>query len=272
MSIQSEIIRISQNVADSLTAVAAKGVTVPTGSTSDDLPDLIAAIQQGGGGGGGGDYPWFGPNTVKDYTKTITINLKDDTSWDSWTASTTATSILAAPTTNDFSYTYDFTQYAIFVVSQAITSYVYNSGATKKAIPISFGQFYVQYYWGVPTLTGDTFGSVIVTSASDYRLIYYNTSGNKSMTQSSYGAYFSSMPTITTSKSGNNYILGVKRSSIIAKCSSSYFAVSRKADINSANTNVVITFDVYKTPINNMFAEVCENSMLTAMRACPENT
>lgn len=47
MSISSEINRISQNVADSLNAVAAKGVTVPSGSTSDDLPDLIAAIPTG---------------------------------------------------------------------------------------------------------------------------------------------------------------------------------------------------------------------------------
>ena len=51
MSISSEISRISQNVADSLTAVANKGVTVPVGSTSDDLPDLIAQITTGGGGG-----------------------------------------------------------------------------------------------------------------------------------------------------------------------------------------------------------------------------
>lgn len=51
MSIASEISRISQNVADSLDAVAAKGVTVPSGSTSDDLPDLIAQITGGGSGG-----------------------------------------------------------------------------------------------------------------------------------------------------------------------------------------------------------------------------
>lgn len=51
MSISSEISRISQNVADSLEQVALKGVTVPAGSTSDDLPDLIAQISQGGGGG-----------------------------------------------------------------------------------------------------------------------------------------------------------------------------------------------------------------------------
>lgn len=48
MSIQSEIDRISQNVSDSLDAVAAKGATVPAGSTSDDLPSLIASIQTGG--------------------------------------------------------------------------------------------------------------------------------------------------------------------------------------------------------------------------------
>lgn len=44
MSIQSEITRISGNVADALTAIAAKGVTVPQGANSDDLADLIAAI------------------------------------------------------------------------------------------------------------------------------------------------------------------------------------------------------------------------------------
>lgn len=50
MSISSEINRIAQNVSDSLDAVAAKGVTVPVGSTSDDLPDLIAQITGGGSG------------------------------------------------------------------------------------------------------------------------------------------------------------------------------------------------------------------------------
>ena len=52
MSIASEIARLSKNVSDSLDAVAAKGVTVPSGSNSDDLPGLIAQITGGGGGGG----------------------------------------------------------------------------------------------------------------------------------------------------------------------------------------------------------------------------
>lgn len=48
MSIQSEITRISGNVSDALTAIGNKGVTVPSGSNSDDLATLIASISSGG--------------------------------------------------------------------------------------------------------------------------------------------------------------------------------------------------------------------------------
>lgn len=51
MSISSEITRISGNVSDALTAIGAKGVTVPSGSNSDDLADLIAQISGGGDSG-----------------------------------------------------------------------------------------------------------------------------------------------------------------------------------------------------------------------------
>jgi hypothetical protein len=49
LSIASEINRIQKNVSDSLTAVANKGVVVPSGSNSDDLPGLIAQITSGSG-------------------------------------------------------------------------------------------------------------------------------------------------------------------------------------------------------------------------------
>lgn len=44
-----QIIRIRENVSDALTAIGAKGVTVPSGATSDDLATLIGSIQTGGG-------------------------------------------------------------------------------------------------------------------------------------------------------------------------------------------------------------------------------
>lgn len=44
MSIESEINRISNNVSNSLTAVADMGASVPVGANSNNLPDLIRAI------------------------------------------------------------------------------------------------------------------------------------------------------------------------------------------------------------------------------------
>lgn len=47
MSIQSEITRITNKRDQSFAKVAAKGVIVPSGSTIDDLPDLIDQISGG---------------------------------------------------------------------------------------------------------------------------------------------------------------------------------------------------------------------------------
>ena len=52
MSIQTQIDRISGNVSAALSAIAEKGVTVPDGSTSDALAELIASIEAGGGASG----------------------------------------------------------------------------------------------------------------------------------------------------------------------------------------------------------------------------
>ena len=56
MSIQSEITRITNKRNDSFTEVTNKGVTVPSGSTIDDLPGLIRLIPTGSSGSGGPVY------------------------------------------------------------------------------------------------------------------------------------------------------------------------------------------------------------------------
>lgn len=47
MSVQSEIDRLSTNVSNTLSAIAAKGVSVPDGSSSDDMALLVTAIPTG---------------------------------------------------------------------------------------------------------------------------------------------------------------------------------------------------------------------------------
>ena len=79
MSIASEISRIAQNVSDALTAIANKGVTVPSGSNSDDLATLIGQIQQGGGGAGAisiVDTPDSAGGTVRTITA---VDISDTT-------------------------------------------------------------------------------------------------------------------------------------------------------------------------------------------------
>lgn len=52
MSISSEILRISGNISDALDEISNKGVTIPSGSNSDDLASLIRQIS------GGDGYVW----------------------------------------------------------------------------------------------------------------------------------------------------------------------------------------------------------------------
>lgn len=49
MSVQTQINRIAENIRRALSAVSSKGVSVPTGSNSDDLSDLIGGINNGAG-------------------------------------------------------------------------------------------------------------------------------------------------------------------------------------------------------------------------------
>ena len=88
MSIASEIARISKNVEDSLDAVALKGVTVPSGSTSDDLPDLIAQISSGGGSVIISDTTDPAGGTIRTITA-ATVNLQQKTNISPTTSSQT---------------------------------------------------------------------------------------------------------------------------------------------------------------------------------------
>lgn len=47
MSISSEIARLKTNVSNSLSAISEKGVAVPEGANSDNLPELISQITGG---------------------------------------------------------------------------------------------------------------------------------------------------------------------------------------------------------------------------------
>ena len=73
MSVQAQIDRISSNVTAALAKIAEKGVAVPSMANSDDLAELIAAIEAGGSGGGGEVTP---PTTPTDGKTRVYIHLE----------------------------------------------------------------------------------------------------------------------------------------------------------------------------------------------------
>lgn len=83
MSVQTEIDRISGNVSAALSAIAEKGVTVPDGSTSDALAELIQAIQAGGGDQtiDGRPFAWGILTPAENITSQITLLTYSEAPW-----------------------------------------------------------------------------------------------------------------------------------------------------------------------------------------------
>lgn len=77
MSIQSELDRITGNIAEAYTKVSAKGGTLPAARNSDNLPDAIDSIPSGGGGGKNiqytASYRRVTASRVTQVTDTITV-------------------------------------------------------------------------------------------------------------------------------------------------------------------------------------------------------
>lgn len=231
------------------------------GNIKKDIP-IFGVTGTYEGGGSGGSYPWFGPGTTFVERKlNKTINLANDTSFDSWTASTTAGEIKAASSSADFTVTGDYNN-AYWVVTRVYVDYAYKSGVTLKNIPKRYSHYYTTLIFPYPNdnanLVGGTNSSVTYANqTARYGIRYYgSTTGTLIYGVGSYGAYFNSAPTVTASGASFSFTL----SKLNAKCNTTYFATSRKAYIDSANTNVVVTSDVYKTPVPNSYISwVVEN-------------
>lgn len=228
-----------------------EGSETKTANGTYDVTNLAEVIVNVSGGGGG-SYPQFGPNT--EYVGRLlnkTINLSSNTTFDSWTASTTAGTIKAASSANDFTFSCDWNyDYWIFTLSQCAVAF--KAGATLNATTIKSVTAFLQSLFAYPSTTanfnnGTSYSSNNNASTAGTRagLRYYNSSGNVAFTASTYGpAYIGSAPTISVSSGTAGY----KLPAVNARCQSSYFATARKAEVDSANTNLIITVDVYRTP------------------------
>ena len=205
-------------------------------------------------GGSVGDYPWVGVGAEKIESKEIVYNLADDTTWNSWTASTTEGTIKAAPTNPDFELTGIDDNFDYLFISKFYTNYVLTDNATKIKIPTSGSSFYYDlayfYYSNYGEFNSNTPSTINLTSIGNKTpLVYYNSSGVKTFTTNTIGIYFSS-PSVYSSGAGK---IAYKLSAIKARCSTTYFDTARKSDIDASKTELVAEIDVYKIPKDNFY-------------------
>ena len=218
-------------------------------------------------GGGGGQYAWLGPGAEK--VGTIinrTINLQNDTGYDDWTASTTAETLIPADT--DPYYTtpsLNLNDYDYCFVTKGYIEPVYVSGTPETYRVKRTCQYHLYYTYGYPNTTiteqvlGNLTGNVTWESSSSnaQALVYYNSTGSivsRSATQCG-PLYMASIPTISVGSGPTDGVVTYtfKFPDFNAKCDSSRFSTTRKGQVDSANTNYIVTVDLYRIPRGNHF-------------------
>lgn len=181
--------------------------------------------------------------TPYEYVSTLydkTFNLKSDTTFDTWTASTTASAIMA--TANAATFVADMVNYEYLILWETACPIAFKSGATLKTIPIWEGaaQFHAIFRRAnsLANIAADNReGNAAVNVTNAPLEEYWNSSGSHTYTYStSYGLYPAVQTPTFSSATADNPTVTVKRPTFNARCSSTYFATARKADIDSENT------------------------------------
>lgn len=185
------------------------------------------------------------------------FNLADDTSFSSWSASTTAGSILATATLSSNKFVADMENYEYLLWWKMWIKCEHTEDATLKAIPIWEGTNAVQSIFRRPNSlatikSGTKAGNTCVTQTSAPLMIYYNTNGVETYTYANtYGIYGTVQTATFSNATSLNPTVTPKRPVINARCNSSYFATGRKANIDAENSTFYMTCDLYRMPLTS---------------------
>lgn len=162
MSIQTQIDRISGNVSAALSAIAEKGVTVPDGSTSDALAELITSIEAGGGG-----YDVIaGTFTPASDCYMYEIINSGDLTTTTGNYLVKYGILLSEQADTDISTSSNYCSIATFGdIQKSVLTRGYNSSYTRSKISTTYGLYVSQGR----LYTGEYYGSGIFRSGITYR-------------------------------------------------------------------------------------------------------
>lgn len=187
---------------------------------------------------------------------TETLNLSSDTSYDSWTPTTTNTSIKSAGTAraacNVTLTDSETTDYALMGVCALHTIIAYPEGtAYAKGYSMHKTIYGIAHYAPVQNFGGyedanygftwyGAYGRQIYYSSASATSLYNATSYGLGMTGVTWGA---SSVTSTSTRT-----VGFTRPAVYARCHSTYFSTAAAAAVDSANTVIKCDYRIYKFP------------------------
>lgn len=200
-------------------------------------------------------YGWLNPE-AKYVGKLYEWNgTLDDTTYSSWTPSTTAGTILAA-VSDVATYTIsDKTIENAYFISQWNITPAYDSGTSMVSAPTNFVFIGIQYYYNCPANYSEYFSGNYTSYStraldSAYWLAYYNSSGTLSSGSVSYGpAYTTTATSYPSVSSGNSVTVSMNRPALSARCSDTYFSTSTAAAIDTTHSTINYRIDVFKGAI-----------------------
>lgn len=231
-------------------------------------PDVPAVILPKTGGGSAKyvdveEWSWMGSEVEPLGTIYETEMALDDTNFPSWTASTTAGSVLA--TANVGTISANMAQYEYFIHWQCRVDVVTIEGATLKAQVIRECQDAWQAIMRRPNSlaniqSANFAGNVCLTLFTAPLLEYYNSSGTHTYTfANTYGIYQALQAATFSSATSGTPTITVKRPVLTARCNTSYFATGRKAEIDTANSTVRFKCEAFRVPIGGVARNAYNN-------------
>lgn len=225
-------------------AIRTKGGTTATLTFPGGFVSAIDAIKVG---------DWLPPSAELVASATDTLNLSSDTSYDSWTPTTTNTSIKSAGSARaacNYKITTDYQDTALIGLCLMNVDIAYPSGTTfAKGYELNKAVFGICHYAPIKVqdyTTTDYFGA-LSTSSIGLQSYYSSASAISVYHSTSYGLGWTGVTWNTSSNTSTSArTVGFTRSAIYARCHSTYFTTTAAAAVDSSNTNITFEYQIYK--------------------------
>lgn len=224
------------------------------GASYADVPSII--LPKTGGGTeeffwGDADFSWLGKNVEylgAIYSHNYTLS---DTTYASWTPSTSAKSILSAKTVSPV-VAINLADYEYAIRWNTDIHIAYDGTETLKTLTnrhmMDGWQMIFKRANSLANIQADNLvGNTCISLSSANLIDYYSSSGSHTY---AYGVSYSIYPALTTatfaSGTSNNTNLTIKAPSISVRCSNTYFSTANAAKVDTANSTIKIRGYLYR--------------------------